>query len=1031
MRAGLLLRGMRWRLGTSLLTVLTTTIAVATAVLGPMYLLTAGDSVVRRTVADAAVQDRGLTVLPTTDRVHPLGPVLRAERTYQTAAGERRWFGAPITTVQSGVILPSGNKSQLFSRTGICSVLHFIRGSCDLGLGDVVMTERGARQAGAAVGRTIDVQVTGGTAPMRLRVTGIVATPDLGLPYWWGDGVSDFPFGLSRGGAGVAASTDPLISSAATALSVPVQDVPTAMGQLPLRPDAVSLSDEPVIKRVLSRTAAQLTIQGIQTGTQLTALLASADSQRHAMATIVAVGAIQLVLLAVWVLGSLLVRSSEARRAEARIARLRGFPGGSTLWATAAEPALLCLVGVVFGVTVAWGTLMLARAKLFVPQAVIAFDGWTFAALGLTVAAVVGTLGIGTVRLLRLEDPDGPATQAPGEASVTSRVADAVLIVLAAVALVALATTGALNGHSDPIASAAPGLLALGVAVLGVQLILFACRFGISLTADSRWVGSFLALRQSVRRPRLLRQARVLVIALCLACFAAATWSVARSNRATAAEFTVGARRVITVAPQSPTSLQAAVQQIDPRGRFAMAAIGVHTQSTTLLAVDPARLSATTSWPRGISAHSLRSVTRLLAPSTVSAVQLPEAPFRVTARTAYTKPHTSVHLGAWVFDAAGGTAVLDLGALHSGEGVYRGELSLLCPGGCQLDGLGLLPAVGRSLPAGSVRVGISHVSTRLSDGSWRDVIADLVPGGWRAEATGVQVGPSRGAGFTLTATPAAIAADGDATGAITSPMVAPADHPQTLPGVATTELESLNAGTAGPVVTQGLDGNTINVRPAASATALPRVGGDAVMVNLGFLAAAQVGPTIPGATDEVWLGPRAPHDVMARLRAAGLRPTGELSSASVFSQLERSGPAFADDFLLVATIAALLVAAASTLGTLGTTTRERAAELTSLEVAGVPRPVLARSLGLESAILILTALCGAGAGVVAALLAVPSLPELTSATFAPLQYGLPAGLLALVTLVVVLAVALVAASVSMVLVRRMSPALLRTVTDDG
>ncbi len=48
-RGGLLLRGMRWRLGTSVLTVLTATIAVATAVLGPLYLHTAGDSVLRQT----------------------------------------------------------------------------------------------------------------------------------------------------------------------------------------------------------------------------------------------------------------------------------------------------------------------------------------------------------------------------------------------------------------------------------------------------------------------------------------------------------------------------------------------------------------------------------------------------------------------------------------------------------------------------------------------------------------------------------------------------------------------------------------------------------------------------------------------------------------------------------------------------------------------------------------------------------------------------------------------------------------------
>jgi len=46
---GLLLKGIRWRLGISLLTVMTSAIAVGAAALGPLYLQTAGDSVVRCT----------------------------------------------------------------------------------------------------------------------------------------------------------------------------------------------------------------------------------------------------------------------------------------------------------------------------------------------------------------------------------------------------------------------------------------------------------------------------------------------------------------------------------------------------------------------------------------------------------------------------------------------------------------------------------------------------------------------------------------------------------------------------------------------------------------------------------------------------------------------------------------------------------------------------------------------------------------------------------------------------------------------
>ncbi len=79
MGEGLLLRGMRWRLGLSLLTVLTAAIAVATAVLGPMYLHTAGDSVLRRTVDSAALQTRGVTLTPYYSPTHALALARQAE----------------------------------------------------------------------------------------------------------------------------------------------------------------------------------------------------------------------------------------------------------------------------------------------------------------------------------------------------------------------------------------------------------------------------------------------------------------------------------------------------------------------------------------------------------------------------------------------------------------------------------------------------------------------------------------------------------------------------------------------------------------------------------------------------------------------------------------------------------------------------------------------------------------------------------------------------------------------------------------
>jgi putative ABC transport system permease protein len=263
-------------------------------------------------------------------------------------------------------------------------------------------------------------------------------------------------------------------------------------------------------------------------------------------------------------------------------------------------------------------------------------------------------------------------------------------------------------------------------------------------------------------------------------------------------------------------------------------------------------------------------------------------------------------------------------------------------------------------------------------------------------------------------------------------MAAVADVPSTVPALTTTEVDVLNGASPanGTIPTQGLDGSTLDVKPVATASALPRVGGDATIVDLSLLGRLQSAPTIVDATDQVWLGPAAPADALARLQAAGLRVDGTQTASAVLQQAQRSGPALADDFLLVATIVALLAAAASTLGTLGTTARQRATELAAFEVSGVSRRALAGSLAVEAGVLAVTTISGAAAGVLAAAMAVPSLPELAGAAPIPLQYHLPAGLLAAVSGAVLIAVLVSCAAVAAVLVTRTSPSLLRTAPDD-
>jgi hypothetical protein len=343
-----------------------------------------------------------------------------------------------------------------------------------------------------------------------------------------------------------------------------------------------------------------------------------------------------------------------------------------------------------------------------------------------------------------------------------------------------------------------------------------------------------------------------------------------------------------------------------------------------------------------------------------------------------------------------------------------------------LDGLGIAAGRGRTPPqTGAISINVTGVRTRSSSGEWVPAAADLSPHGWVSNSPVVQAAGVPGGGLTLTI-PA------DAVGSYLGPAASPNDRPALLPGAVTTTVESLNGGATprSPVPSQGLDGNTLSINPVVTASALPRVGNNAVMVDLDLLGRFQENTTSVYASDEVWLGRAAPRGVLARLRAAGLQIDSVQTASAALRDFDRRGPALADDFLLVATIAALLAAAAGILGALGATSRQRATELTALEIGGIRRRVLARSLAIESLVLAATALFGVAAGVLAAVMAIPSLPELGTPAVIPLQYGLPGGLLAGVSAAAMAGVVLATATVALILIRRMSPLLLRTAPYD-
>jgi putative ABC transport system permease protein len=962
-----------------------------------------------------------------------------AERRSLLSSEHLSWLsGPPVVQAMSAQVLfnrmnGTPYASRLTYRTGICSILHFSTGGCRTGLRNAVVSNRTARALGISVGSTITVNDFNDEHPARIRITGVFDLPNLQSAYWFGDPGPYFPFGQTTSSLPRAPSypeVDDLFVASPAAFALPTAYVRSLTIESGLRSGLLNIGNASAVRNEMLALEQRATTAGFEVGTGLPALLSGALHQQSLMDTIVVVAALQLVLLAIWVLTSVLMRSADLRRAELRVARLRGFPPRTLLAVSITEPAALCAIGAVLGIVGAWVVVRVAASILFTPGTTIGLDAWTFIGFGAVALTICAVLSLSTIRLLRSSGLAATSRQSSSDRS--RAVVDVSILAVSAVALVVASTSGALSSHSNPVAAAAPAVVALGISVIAIRIVEYVCRRLSTATLDSSAVASFLAVRQIGRRPTALREGRTLVIAVGLACFAVCAWSVARANRLTAARFSTGARTVVTVTADD-RQLRHAVDAVDPGGRFAMAAVEVSTSGTSLIGVDATRLAAVAHWPGGTTHESVAAVSRRLTPSTTPEVDLANGAMAVSADVSASGAASRdlAHLGleAWLFDPPDGTRIVDLGRVRAGTSTYRSPPQTNCP--CRLVGLGVLPSAKQVPSSGRIHLGLNALTYNSGTGAPQSARAALTPTAWRSTTPGVRViADGSGVGFDI---PMAVVAGDAGRYEDASPVMASlAGQPSSLPAVAGRRAESLavGGGQQGTLPEQGLDGNTITVRPVVAAVSLPRIGSGGVIVDLGTLERAQTGPTFPETSEQVWLGPQAPPNAVSRLRTAGLHIDRVQRSSTLIGQARHTGPALAYDFMLLATIVALLVAAVGTFSVHAAGGRQRATEMVALEVTGVRRPILARSLAIEAGILALTALFGVAAGAASAAIALPSLPQLATPTEAPLSYALPVAVILAVALGAVLVVLAATALAARGILTSMSPSLLRTAPDD-
>lgn len=1031
----LFLRGLRWRRGFAVAVLLVGTISAAVATLGPLYARAASESTLTDQLRSATYH-AGLSFLAGSSEDY--SKAIDSARTAVRDQARVRGYGKPIAGAATSVTIAAPGAfhstiGTLATRDGVCAHIRMITGRCPQRAGEAIVPEETATagprwtvRKALKVHQLVDTPqgVVDGPVIATVHVVGSYRPHDTEEAYWFGQ-----PYFNGRLGPEVTSAADVGASAVFVSESQfgglpPELAVEVNVG-LPIVPERVRLADVPALRRTVAAVERRFPRTTPQPGppqmrTDLPAVLAAADRDKHAVETATLVVICELAALALLVLFQVVGRAVDARGDEIALAKLRGLPPARTVVFALGEALSLLLLAAPLGLAIGYGvTLLLAHSALVAGTPVVwtAATGWALAA---AVAGSIVAAALGAFRTLTRPVLEQWRFTSPPRRSTRLLLAFDVLVAVAAVvALVSLRHDGK---QPRSIYLLAPTLLVIAVALIGVRVLPRVAGLGLRRTRASRHLATFLALRQTVRRPGGMRLAALLAVAVGLATFALSGEAVARANRTARAQTELGAPVQLHVQFLPGHDPSTAVGTVDPHGRWAMAAAlwfpegagtgGGPTITGPVLAVDAPRLPAVGYSVRGqLTPHQL-----------VDAITVKGAPpavfkgrqLRVTM-TGYslTGPAPAIQLGVHQLHAQ--STLYPAGAFRVGRHDYTATVP--CSAGCAFTGVAFSPAFDANAPMTATAEVQALAAAPAAGAAFTPVKSELdgLPD-WRQEGIGF------GTSVRLAATGAGVRATLHSEDRGT-PILEYAESPNRVPVLVAPTAMSARSRPDGQIA--DFADNAAPYRARQLTEPLPVVLGDGALVNLDYLR-SRVAGFDREAQWSVWLGRRAPSDAVQRLERAGLIVQSRSTEAARADQLGRQGPALGLLLLLACAIAAAVLAVGGTAVALLADGRRRSFELAALRVVGVARRTLRRSAVAEQLLLLGAAVAlGLPSGYVAARLVLPFVPEFSDATPVALRYSPPV-LIALATAAALAVLLWVAAVVAgWALARAAVPARLR------